>query len=94
MHPYIVESSNRTNAQGKNEHIFCHLPKDYIKRGFNADDTLTVKVSVDNLNWIYMGEVSIVKLKPLSLSPIQLENRDMNTITIETTPALSNQIFS
>ena len=35
--------------------INCQLPANYAKRGFNKDDLVNLKVSVDNLNWINVG---------------------------------------
>jgi hypothetical protein len=37
----------------------CQLPANYAKRGFNKDDFVTIRVSVDNLNWINLGSLVI-----------------------------------
>ena len=37
----------------------CQLPANYAKRGFNKDDFINLKVSVDNFNWINFGSIVI-----------------------------------
>ena len=43
--------------------IRCILPKTYARRGFiDQDDRIELKVSVDQTNWVSLGQIDILAL--------------------------------
>lgn len=73
--------------------IKCILPKTYAKRGFNRDDVVDLKVSVDNRNWISLEHLNVVSFSTYDIIPSVIEYGGSREITIQTGNDLRKTVY-